>query len=304
MIPLESVPCDLCGSTDHARLLVGRDYRFGLTGSYNLVCCTSCRFIFLNPRPTQEALLQLYEDVYPVKANAPLEVVQPRWQLLRKIWHWISGNYSDQVIRRVTGRVLDIGCGYGKLLLPLKRKGAEVYGLEINPRCVEACREAGLIVFAGTLEEACLPSGFFDCVILSQVIEHLPSPKRALREIHRILRQAGRVYLFCPNGDGYLKNVFGRYWHGWHIPFHLYVFTAETITRLAEETGYRVARIRTVTPDDFLTTSLKSDFYGSIERGKFFDSLVFRAVASPLLRFLDLVLKGKGDCLDVELVKT
>jgi len=308
-VELETVPCDLCGSCDHALLFVGADYRFGRKDQYAVVQCNSCGLIFLNPRPTPRALVRLYEEDYPFEAGAPPEGWRS-WKMLRTFWHYLSGDSGDRLIARLKGRVLDIGCGYGKLMLPLKDRGCDVYGTEVNPNCVEFCRAAGLNVFAGTLEDARLPSGFADCVILSQVLEHVPSPKRTLQEIHRILRPKGTAYVFCPNGDGYLRDVFGRFWHGWHIPFHLYVFTAETITTLADEVDFRVASVHTVTPADFLTTSLKSRVYGErdgmrpFERGKFFDSLVFRAIASAPLRLLDLLFKRKGDCLEVELIKS
>jgi SAM-dependent methyltransferase len=309
-VELESVPCDLCGRSEGTVLFVGRDYRFGRTEQYTFVRCESCGLIRLNPRPSMSALQELYELEYPIEMETSPERGIRKSELLRSLWHRLTGNYTDRVITRVRGRVLDVGCGYGKYLLPLKKKGCEVYGVEVNPKCVDFCRKAGLTVFRGTLEEANFPDAFVDFVILSQVLEHVPSPKRTLKEIHRVLKPSGRVLIYCPNGKGYLRDLFGMYWHGWHIPFHLYVFTAPTLTQLANEAGFAVARIRTVTPVDFLTTSLKSYFYGrkagvrAVERGKAFDSLVFRALVSPLLRLADFLWKERGDCLDAELVKS
>ncbi len=308
-VALERVACDLCGSSDHAPLFVGADYRFGRKGQYAVVQCNSCGLVFLNPRPTQETLVRLYEADYPDEGGDHPAAGWRSWETLRRFWHQLSGYSGDRLIARVKGRVVDVGCGYGKLMLPLRQKGCEVYGTEVNANCVAFCRATGLNVVEGTLEDARLPTDFADSVILSQVLEHVPSPKRTLQEIHRILRPNGTAYVFCPNGEGYLRDVFGRFWHGWHIPFHLYVLTAETITRLADHAGLRVAVARTVTPTDFLTTSLKSSVYGArdgvrpSERGKMIDSLAFRAMVSPPLRLLDVLLKRRGDCLEVELVK-
>ena len=308
-VELETVPCDLCGEADAQTLFLGRDYRFGRTQQYPVVQCNSCGLVRLNPRPTQQALVRLYDEDYPVEDGLADAEGTRLGGLLRAIWHRVSGYSGERLIARAYGRVVDVGCGYGKLLFPLERKGCEVYGVEVNHRCVEACRAAGLSVTPGTLEEAALPTGLADCVILSQVLEHLASPRRTLREIYHILKPGGRVFVFCPNGDGYLRDVFGKYWHGWHVPFHLFVFTAGTITRLADETGFRVDRTRTVTPDDFLSTSLQSRFFGepagvrASERDKVFKTLLFRALTAPALRLLDVVLKAKGDCLEVELVK-
>ncbi len=308
-LDLETVPCDLCGERETATLFVGTDRRFGAPGEYPVVQCTSCGLVRLNPRPTQDALNDLYETHYPSEVVGAPDLGLPRWQPLRRLWHRVAGNYTDRLIARASGTVLDVGCAYGKFLLPLKQKGCEVYGVEVNPRCVEFCRAAGLSVSSGTIEEAQVADASLDCVILSQVLEHVGSPTRTLKAIHRILKPGGRVFVFCPNGEGYLRDLFGKNWHGWHIPFHLYVFTRQTVARVAEEAGFSVARCRTVTPDDFFTTSLKSWLFGGTvglraeTQGRVFDSPIFRALACPWLRLADSVLRGKGDCLDIELVK-
>ena len=301
-VDLETVPCDLCGGREATTLLVGRDRRFGDPHQYPVVQCMSCGLIRLNPRPTRTALDELYERDYPVLLPDDAPGGDQRWASLRRLWHRLMGNYHDRVIAKAHGRVLDVGCGYGKFLLPLKEKGCEVYGLEVNPKCVEFCRAAGLSVSSGTIEEAHVADASLDCVILSQVLEHVGSPTQTLKEIHRLLKPGGRVFVFCPNGDGYLRDLFGKNWHGWHIPFHLYVFTRRTVAQVADEAGLSVARCRTVTPDDFFTTSLKSWLFGDT-RGRVFDSAIFRALVCPWLRLADAVLRGKGDCLDVELVK-
>ncbi|GAI03857.1 unnamed protein product, partial [marine sediment metagenome] len=115
--------------------------------------------------------------------------------------------------------------------------------------------------FCGTLEESKFPDEFFNTVILSQVLEHLPSPRASLREIFRILKPGGKVFIYCPNASSYLRKLFGKYWHGWHIPFHFYAFTQQTIKKLAESAGFKIEDIFTVTPDNFFTVSVKSHLY-------------------------------------------
>ena len=205
-----------------------------------------------------------------------------------------------------------MGCGNGYLLLPLKYKACEVYGVETNPKSVNVCNELGLKVFRGTLEEAKFPDEFFDTVVMSQILEHLSSPKASLREIFRILKPGGKVFIYCPNAGSYLRKLFGKYWHGWYIPFHFYAFTQQTTKKLAESVGFKVEDIFTVTPDNFFIVSVKSYLYGRnrtkrdyrpIDKGKFLDSLVLRAFVSAGLRILDFVTPNKGDCLRVKLVK-
>lgn len=313
MIELEKVKCNLCSSDSYILLFEARDYRFGIEGEYRIVKCNNCGLVYINPRPTSKSILKLYEEYYTSENDSAIfpKRETTKWKkILKKIWHRINGQYIDEMISQAEGRVLDIGCGNGYFLLPLTQKGCEVYGIETNPKSVKICKEMGLNVFCTTLEEAKFPDEFFDTVIMSQVIEHLPSPKNSLKEIRRILKRGGKLYIFCPNAESYLSKFFGKYWHGWHIPFHFYAFTEETIQKFAEQTGLVVKKTKAVTPDNFFTVSLKSYLYGEndngrrpVERGRLFDSLLFRATISPILRILDLVLTGKGDCLKVVLTK-
>jgi len=312
-IELEPVVCDICGCENYKRLFVTRDYRFGRKKEYSFVRCNDCGLIYLNPRPTQKASTQLYEEDYGIANDGPLSVNQGlrRCETLRRMWHLLNGNYTDQILAIANGKVLDIGCGSGKkFLLPLSRASFEVCGVEPNQRFDSVDEKQELNVFCGDLAAAKFPVDCFDTIIMSQVIEHLPSPKQTIMEIHRIVKPGGQLLIYCPNADGYLKNLFGKYWHGWHVPFHLYVFSAVTISRLADSTGFKVCNVGGVTPDDFFTTSLKSWLFGEddrarpIDRGWWIDSLLFRALVAPLLRLLDHVLKGREDCLVVQLTKS
>jgi ubiquinone/menaquinone biosynthesis C-methylase UbiE len=93
---------------------------------------------------------------------------------------------------------LDIGCGNSHLLLSLKQKSCKSYGVETNPKSVKICKELGLEVFCGTIEEAKFPDEFFDTVIMSQSLEHFPSPKTRLKEIWRILKPGGKRFHILP----------------------------------------------------------------------------------------------------------
>ncbi len=311
-IEKENVKCDICGEDNYKILFKGRDYRFGGKEVFNIVQCNKCKLVYMNPRPTAEALINLYKYYYtPIDKNyiSPTLETQKNKIILKKIWHRYLGIYHDDLIKRAQGRILDIGCGNGNILLPLKQKGQVVYGTEINPINAKRCNEIGLNVFCGTLEEANFNSGFFDTVILSQVIEHLPSPKRTLKEIYRILKTNGELYIFCPNYGSYISKLFGKHWHGWHIPFHLYSFTIRTIKSLASDVNFKIKRVSTITPTHFFTVSLKSYIWGRhfgikpIEKGKFFDSIFFKAFITLFLRLFDFLFKGRGDCIKIELLK-
>jgi SAM-dependent methyltransferase len=89
-------------------------------------------------------------------------------------------------------RILEVGCGEGIVLAALAARlpGARFDGLEFDETALEAARRRcpGATLVRG---DACaLPFGgqSFDLVVCLEVLEHLPEPARALRELRRVTR--------------------------------------------------------------------------------------------------------------------
>lgn len=101
-------------------------------------------------------------------------------------------------------RVLDVGCGAGRLGAALKaeRPGLQVVGLEGFP---EAAREARdvldevLELDLDALPGLPLPAGHFDAMIFGDVLEHLRDPERLLRVLLPHLAPDGRLVCSVPN---------------------------------------------------------------------------------------------------------
>ena len=74
-------------------------------------------------------------------------------------------------------RVLEIGCGEGILLAELRRAGFDVTGAEASESASTAARAAGLKVVTGYFPHPDV-RGPFDCVVMSQVLEHLENPRK------------------------------------------------------------------------------------------------------------------------------
>jgi SAM-dependent methyltransferase len=100
---------------------------------------------------------------------------------------------TGKLLRRVleqyppeTHRVLDLGCG------PRRLPG--------TVRCDLALEGPGVRGDAARLP---FRTGSFDCVILTAVLEHVPFPQRVVREVHRVLRPNGVLFVEVPFLEGY-----------------------------------------------------------------------------------------------------
>jgi methionine biosynthesis protein MetW len=101
-------------------------------------------------------------------------------------------------------RVIELGVGDGSILSEVINAlniNAEAYGVDINEGLLEAARSRGIRVAKCDLNNCILPygDGYFDLVLMEEVIEHLVNPDNALREAHRVLRHGGLFVVTTPN---------------------------------------------------------------------------------------------------------
>ncbi|RMG72407.1 MAG: glycosyltransferase, partial [Nitrospirae bacterium] len=91
-------------------------------------------------------------------------------------------------------RILDVGCGAGVLGKKLLLRGAEeVVGVELVPEIAKRADENLSRVLCGDIEKMELPfkEGYFDCIILADILEHLREPGLTLKKLKGYLSQDG-----------------------------------------------------------------------------------------------------------------
>jgi SAM-dependent methyltransferase len=108
-------------------------------------------------------------------------------------------------------RVLDFGCGCGRVIRHLRHLSAELHGCDTNPVAIDWC--ADHLPFArfavnelgAPLEYGCES---FDTVYAFSVFTHLPAPLQAhwMSELHRVLRPGGALVLSL-HGDALLPKL-------------------------------------------------------------------------------------------------
>ena len=100
--------------------------------------------------------------------------------------------------------LLDLGCATGRLARKLLRHGSEgIYGLDLSHNCLSIARKnAGDYQFypaQGFIEDLPFKDASFASVMFSGVIHHLEKPQEALREVTRVLRPSGNLFIMEPH---------------------------------------------------------------------------------------------------------
>ncbi|HKC15750.1 MAG TPA: methyltransferase domain-containing protein [Steroidobacteraceae bacterium] len=145
------------------------------------------------------------------------------------------------------GPLLDIGCSLGYTLRAAQELGMAATGLEYDAGVAAFCRGKGYTVEVGSMSAMPFADGAFQIVIMKHVLEHTPDPRAALREVRRVLRPGGGLYIAVPFG-GYHRSVSEPAHHKFFQPSdpttgHAIYYTPATLSRLLAEEGYRVARV-------------------------------------------------------------
>jgi 2-polyprenyl-3-methyl-5-hydroxy-6-metoxy-1,4-benzoquinol methylase len=105
--------------------------------------------------------------------------------------------------KRCEIRVLDIGCGNGsQLAIPLADAGYQVIAVDPHEPSIQHGRRLAPAVkfFQGVVSD--LPLSKFDCVIISEVLEHLDVPQELLSTALPYLAESGILIITVPNGYG------------------------------------------------------------------------------------------------------
>lgn len=162
------------------------------------------------------------------------------------------GHYyrEDLIIKTIksflpSGKIFDVGCGTGSLVLKLAREGYQVEGVDISDECVSITKsrikEAGLsksiTISQGSATKIDLPDRCVDGVIAGEVLEHLQDDGAAVCEFSRILKVGGVCIITVPANPA-LWN------HMDEMAGHVRRYTRDDLVRLFSSQKFKFESIR------------------------------------------------------------
>lgn len=238
MNEIADFPCRVCGESG-----LQLYYTLGNDGRFRYYRCPNCALVNYDLSTGTDQTQ--YEVMHVDPTDDSLE------------FNWDKDQSFRSLSRLVVppGRLLDIGCGNGRLLYIAQREGWDVKGLELSADMARNVREKlGIDVMVGNFLEVTPGPGdvhAFDVVVLRHVIEHLPDSVGAMGRISAFLKTGGYLLLEMPNiesmtkkwsrfvvGAGLYKRRFGDDF----MAGHCNEFCKESMRFLAEKTGFQLVR--------------------------------------------------------------
>ena len=227
-----SPSCLVCGSAKSSLRFVQR--------GYPVYRCADCGLEFVSPIPGPAELAEYYDRGYSVPLERYAAAGARNAARIADVERWCPER----------GRLLEIGASYGHSLAAARERGWEVAGVELSPTASAHAREQlGLSVFNCELQEAPLPTGSFDAVIMWHVLEHVRDPRDQVRRISELLKPGGFFGLRVPNVTSFGARVAGQWWPWMCPPAHLWFFSATTLPCLLDACGFEILEVRTLRGD-------------------------------------------------------
>ncbi len=253
------IDCPLCGSGDHRQLFVKRGYTF--------VRCRECRLVFANPQVDEARAIDRYGSSMSAELWAEVLLSERQLEPDRPKFEAIAAELEPF---RGKGRLLDVGCSIGLFLDVARERGFDGIGIEFGERALLHARgELGLEVLDVPLDQAGFEPATFDVVTVLSVLEHTNDPRSMLREVARVLKPGGALYVIVPN----LESLACRILHEQAATFdgrnHLVYFSLATLSDGLRREGFVPVRVSTHVSslDPVLEWLAYEDPYGGADLG-------------------------------------
>ena len=167
---------------------------------------------------------------YDERAFYSVIPLQRYWQRRR---HNIAVSWT-----RNAGRILDVGCGSSLIIQSLNN----AVGMDLSESKMRFLRRYGIPLVRGSAFDLPFREGSFDCLISSEVIEHVVYEERLFTEMRRVLRPGGMLVIGTPDyatiGWRTIEPLYGALQPGGYKDEHITHYTRARLTEILERNGF------------------------------------------------------------------
>jgi len=145
-------------------------------------------------------------------------------------------------------KVLDVGCGSGRLVKFLNDHKFDAVGCDIETEALKLARKINpsKIISKASADKLPFRNNSFDLITSISVIEHLTKKRggKFLSESFRLLKKGGFVFIITPNYHSPMRMLLGQKWFGYCDPTHKYFYTPKSLTRILKRKTFHNIRLR------------------------------------------------------------
>jgi len=253
---LEVVGCKICGNMLGNRTHEACEMMFGFRDIFTYVECSACGCVALRDRP--KSLDKYYPHTYSSFARKVHWLRRLAKKLRARsyfgqgfgVGSWIADRYPRPDLAAMARmavpkdrRILDVGCGTGKLLLELCALGYK--NLAGTDPFIESdldCGNGVLVKKCFLTELARTPKLAWDLIMFHHSFEHIPDQLETLQAAAGLLAPNGSCIVRIPV-VGYAWEKYGTNWVQLDPPRHFFLHTEKSVQLLSEKAGLRIKSV-------------------------------------------------------------
>lgn len=284
--------CPLCGSANSGFHISTPD-RFALKQNklYNLVCCSDCSHVYLNPRPVEQSSGIFYKnaDYSPhMSTDKRLKFQDRLYNFLRKY----NNRFKRRLIENIKperGKILDIGCGTGEFLQAMHGAGWQAYGVERDTDAAAlANQKTGIKITTGILDNLAATDSNFDVITLWHVLEHIYQPELQIEKIKNLLAPDGMLIIAVPNCASLDAKFYKTNWIAWDTPRHVNHFHTQSLQRFMSHHEFKLLKKSSLSLDA-LFNALMSEQLINKRAGGGIAMIILRMMRASIIGFCSMV---------------
>jgi len=252
--------CPCCGSNNIKPQLVAKDYTVS-NQSFDIWHCHNCTVRFTQNVPDEDSIGSFYQSTNYVSHSDTHEgLINNLYHRVRKRTLLQKSELIIDACKTANGVLLDVGSGTGAFAQTMIEAGWKVTGLEPD----ETARTVAINKYGLQLDDPKilfdLPQNTFDAITMWHVLEHVHNLHGYLDQYQKILKPEGKLIIAVPNYTSSDATAYNEYWAAYDVPRHLYHFSPESMTKLADLKGFKIETYEPMWYDSLYVSMLSEKY--------------------------------------------
>ncbi len=226
----EDIHCCVCGNNDKNKFRLKYQKE-----KFAVVTCDVCSLHFIPPYYRKQIEYTQYKNA---DVTAAIRAGN-NWVKIQR--HKLRFKFIQKFIK--SGKLFDLGAGWGHFMLAGKELGYDVYGVEISEQpylyCVNDLKLPVDHIDFFEMDE----SKKFDVITMWDVLEHIDKADDFLAKCAKLTKPDGYLFLQVPQIDSYFAKKHKDNWKMMGLD-HVNYFGHDTITKILQRNGYEVVKIK------------------------------------------------------------
>ena len=225
-----STKCPFCESENTRSYLKLKDY-FLSQEDFEILECDNCKLLFTTPRPDKFVIGNYYKSEDYLSHNEHKKGLVPWiYNQVKKVN--IRNKYKIACKDFTNAKLLDFGCGVGDFLHYAQQNGCEITGCDMSEDARKYASEKLGKTIVSPEEIFALPDSTFDVITMWHVLEHIDNLRFQTEQLHRLLKDNGRLVIAVPNYKSYDAQYYKDKWAAYDVPRHLNHFHKESLQNI------------------------------------------------------------------------